>query len=117
GRGSVSRAPGGISGGTPCSTSFTIGTAVTWTATPAAGSTFTGWSGGCTGTATTCPVTMSAAQSVTATFTLQPFTLTLTKAGTGSGTVTSTPTRISCGTTCSAPFPSRTAGPLTATSA
>src|SRR5262249_33089951 len=72
---------------------FASGTAVTLTATPAAGSTFTGWSGGCTGTANTCTVTMSAAQSVTATFTLQPFTLTLTKAGTRSGTLTSTPTR------------------------
>jgi hypothetical protein len=40
---------------------------VTLTAAAASGSTFTGWSGACTGTGA-CSVTMSAAQSVTATF-------------------------------------------------
>src|SRR4030095_5918505 len=40
---------------------------VTLTATPAAGSTFAGWSGACSGTGS-CTVTMSAARSVTATF-------------------------------------------------
>src|SRR5438093_768142 len=42
--------------------------AVTLTATPASGSTFTGWSGGgCSGTGS-CSVTVTAAVSVTATF-------------------------------------------------
>jgi hypothetical protein len=54
---------------------FNSGTAVTLTATPAAGATFTGWSGACTGTGT-CAVTMNAAASVTANFGLQPFALT-----------------------------------------
>jgi hypothetical protein len=44
---------------------------VTLTATASAGSTFTGWSGACTGTGS-CVVTMSAAKSVTATFTVPP---------------------------------------------
>jgi hypothetical protein len=42
---------------------------VTLTATPTANQTLTSWSGGgCSGTASTCVVTMSAAESVTATF-------------------------------------------------
>ena len=57
-----------INCGTTCGPiSYTSGTGVTLTATPAGGSTFTGWSGACTGTGT-CVVTMSAAKSVTATF-------------------------------------------------
>jgi predicted heme/steroid binding protein len=43
------------------------------TASPATGSTFTGWSGGCTGTGN-CAVTMGAAQNVTATFASAPAT-------------------------------------------
>jgi len=47
---------------------FDVGAVVSLTAAPAAGSAFTGWSGGgCTGTGT-CTVTMNAATSVTATF-------------------------------------------------
>jgi hypothetical protein len=44
---------------------------------------------------------MSAAASVTASFTLQTFTLTVNKAGLGLGTVTSSPAGINCGTLCS----------------
>ncbi|HEY0796835.1 MAG TPA: hypothetical protein VGD64_13770, partial [Acidisarcina sp.] len=47
---------------------YNSGTPVTLSATAATGSTFAGWSGACTGTAS-CQVTMSAAKSVTATFT------------------------------------------------
>ena len=64
--------PTGITCGTTCSAAFASGTAVTLTATPAAGSEFAGWSGGgCSGTGT-CTVTMSSAQAVTATFNLTP---------------------------------------------
>jgi len=59
----------GIDCGTICTASYTSGTSVTLTATAASGSTFTGWSGACTGTAI-CTVAMSAAQTVTATFKL-----------------------------------------------
>ena len=45
------------------------------------------------------------------------FTLTVSKAGTGSGTVTSSPTGITCGSTCSAPFNSNTSVTLTAVAA
>ncbi|HXK10020.1 MAG TPA: VCBS repeat-containing protein, partial [Vicinamibacteria bacterium] len=67
GTGTVTSSPAGISCGATCSASYNSGTAVTLTASPAAGSTFAGWSGACTGTST-CTVTMSSAQSVTATF-------------------------------------------------
>ena len=43
------------------------------------------------------------------------FTLTVTKSGTGTGTVASSPSGISCGTTCSASFASGTVVSLTAT--
>jgi hypothetical protein len=57
----------GISCGATCTYNFPSGTAVTLTATPAAGSTFIGWSGACAGTGT-CQVTMDAARSVNARF-------------------------------------------------
>jgi hypothetical protein len=60
GSGSVSSSPAGIDCGGSCSAPFDEGTAVTLTATPDAGSSFTGWSGGggCSGTGT-CVVTMN----------------------------------------------------------
>ena len=60
----------------PTGTTFNAGTVVTLTATPDANSTFAGWSGGCTGTSSTCTVTMNANTSVTATFTLKTYTIT-----------------------------------------
>ncbi|MEI6205690.1 MAG: FG-GAP-like repeat-containing protein [Desulfuromonadales bacterium] len=75
GSGTVTSNPTGISCGSTCSSSFTSGTSVTLTASPDSGSTFAGWSGACSGTGT-CNVTMSAAKSVTATFTLSPQTTT-----------------------------------------
>jgi hypothetical protein len=51
-RGTVTSTPAGILCGTACSATYVSGTAVTLTATPAIGSTFTRWSGGgCAGTA------------------------------------------------------------------
>ncbi len=68
GSGTVTSSPGGIDCGAACSASFDHGTSVTLTAAPAAGVDFTGWGGDCTGTASTCTVSMDAARSVTATF-------------------------------------------------
>lgn len=70
GSGTVTSAPSGINCGTACSAPFTAGTSVTLTATPAAGSTFTGWSGACSGADTSCSLVMNADNSVTATFTI-----------------------------------------------
>jgi len=110
--------------GSICSASYTIGTNVTLTTTPAAtpapGSTFAGWSGGgCSGTGT-CTVSMTEGRDVTATFNLIPvgtYTLTVSKAGTGSGTVTSAPGGISCGSDCNESYPAGTNVTLTATPA
>ena len=102
GSGSVTSAPAGITCGADCTEDYDNGTSVTLTAVPvAATTTFTGFTGsGCSGTATTCVVTMDAAKTVTATFILTPRALTVTKDGTGAGTVTSNPTGISCGENC-----------------
>lgn len=71
GAGSVAASGGGIDCGATCSALYTRTTetapSVTLTATAATGSTFTGWSGACSGS-TTCVVTMDAARSVEATF-------------------------------------------------
>jgi Divergent InlB B-repeat domain len=69
GPGSVSG--GGIqcgNGGKTCSVKETEDSEVTLTATPARNATFTGWDGACSGTDTTCTVTMDAAKSVSAAF-------------------------------------------------
>jgi hypothetical protein len=67
GTGTVTSAPAGITCGATCGADFGDGTSVVLTATPDAGSLFTGWSGDCTGTGT-CTLTMSAEHTVTATF-------------------------------------------------
>jgi len=68
GTGTVASNPAGISCAPTCSASFASGTQVTLTATAGANSTFTGWTGGCTGTGPTCALTMNTSQQVTATF-------------------------------------------------
>ncbi len=71
GSGNVSSSPDGIACGSTCSHAFDDGTAVTLTAGAAVGSSFTGWSGACSG-AGQCHLTMDASKSVTATFTATP---------------------------------------------
>ena len=100
GTGSVTSSPGGITCGADCTESVAPGAQLSLTATPAAGSTFAGWSGACTGTGP-CTVTMSGATAVNATFNTVPVGISVTKNGTGTGTVTSTPAGIACGTDCS----------------
>jgi hypothetical protein len=89
GVGFVSSSPGGIycgwmvSGdqgthGIQCSFAFSPGTVVTLTATPMSGYVLGSWSGGgCSGTASTCTVTMNAPVTVTANFT-KPTSQTIT---------------------------------------
>lgn len=78
GGGTVMASGGSINCPGVCNATFGYNTAVTLTAAPASGSTFTGWLGsGCTGISS-CVVTMSAARSVTAHFAITtggPFTL------------------------------------------
>jgi alpha-tubulin suppressor-like RCC1 family protein len=105
-------------GGT-CSRTFANGTRVILSPTPAAGSTFAGWSGDCSGTVS-CTLTMDQNHSVTAAFALAgnpPGRKTLTVAKTGAGTVTSTPGGIDCGATCARDFDQGIVVTLTATPA
>jgi hypothetical protein len=121
GTGTVTSSPAGINCGTTCSAFYSEGTTVTLTPTADAGSSFTGWSGACSGTGA-CIVTMDQARSVTATFDLIPVvppshTLTVAKNGTGSGTVTSAPPGINCGATCLQSYTQGTVVTLTPTPA
>ncbi len=116
GSGSVSSSPAGINCGLVCSYVFSPSTSVTLTASPAAGSSFIGWSGsGCSGTST-CTVTMSAARAVTAEFAVV-FDLTVLKSGLGVGTVTSSPVGINCGSACEGSFVDGSSVTLTASPA
>jgi pimeloyl-ACP methyl ester carboxylesterase/sugar lactone lactonase YvrE len=115
GGGTVMSSPAGISCPGTCSAAFSAGTIVNLSVSPAIGYAFTGWSGACSGVGP-CAVTMSSAESVSATFTSQP-AQTLGVAVSGSGTVTSSPSGISCPGTCSAPFAYGTTVSLTASPA
>jgi hypothetical protein len=68
GGGTVTSTPAGINCGSTCSANFDQGQMVTLTALENFGSTFMGWSGYCSGTSTTCSLTMSAARNVNAEF-------------------------------------------------
>lgn len=113
GRGTVTSSPTGINCGSSCSATYTAGSSVTLSATPAAGYTFSGWSSACSGSST-CTVTMNNNQNVTATFAPIKYTLSVTKTNAAYGTVTSSPTGINCGSTCSAQFNTGTSVKLTA---
>jgi uncharacterized repeat protein (TIGR02543 family) len=96
---------------------YTHGQVVTLTATPAAGYTFSGWSGDLNGSTNPTTITMNGNKSVTATFTqdVAPTGPTLTVTVAGNGTVTSSPAGITCTAgTCSASFPRNTRVTLTA---
>jgi hypothetical protein len=75
GSGTVTSAPSGINCGTACIAPFAGGTSVTLTATPAAGSILTGWSGACSGSGTSCSFVMNGDTSVTANFSIVAITL------------------------------------------
>ena len=121
GPGTVTSSPSGISCGSSCSRTFSTGTTVTLSATPATGSVFGGWSGGgCSGTGS-CTIRLDASTIVTATFNSSggqtgPFTLTVTKVqnSQSAGSVTSSPAGINCGTDCSESYPAGTTVTLTA---
>jgi trimeric autotransporter adhesin len=112
--GTVTSAPPGITAcAASCTANFDQNVSVTLTASPGAGNAFEGWSGACSGTETTCTVTMNAAKTVVATFKL-PLNLTITAPS--GGTVSSNPLGInSCaGGVCSALFATNSDVTLTA---
>ena len=101
--------------GTDCTETYDYGTVVALTATPATGHELSAWTDACTGTGP-CSVTMDAAKTVGATFTIQRFTLTVTPPVNG----TITATGIVCdpaGTDCSETYDYGTVVALTATPA
>jgi uncharacterized repeat protein (TIGR02543 family) len=99
GNGAVTGGSGAINcggGAGICSANFAAGATVSLVASPALGATFTGWTGACGGTATTCTVSMTQSRNVTATFSGATGTgFTLSVSVTGNGTVTGG--GISCG--------------------
>lgn len=117
--GSVAVSTGALSGSNPFTATYTAGTQVIITATPGTGYAFAGWSGdgSCSGTSSTCTVTMSANRSVTASF--SP-TLTVTESGTvpaGTSITVSTGALSWSGTTGTATYVLGTSVTLTAVTA
>jgi hypothetical protein len=70
GDGDVQSDPAGINCGTTCMAEFAPLASVTLTATPAAASVFEGWSGDCSGTTSTCSLTMDGPKTAEAQFAL-----------------------------------------------
>lgn len=113
GGGTITSLPVGINCGATCSALFAENTVTTLTATASAGYVFTGWSGGgCAGTSVTCPVTIDADKTVTATFAAS-YNLSVSKVG--NGTIVSSPSGINCGAVCVAPFQGGASVTLSAT--
>jgi hypothetical protein len=133
GNGTVASSDKVISCGSKCSSNYAAGTVVTLTAKAGSNSTFTGWTGACTGASLTCVVTINDSMTTTATFTANAagggggggtggggggstttqFTLQVGHSNTGS--VASDVAGINCGSTCSAKFDAGTVVTLTAT--
>lgn len=105
---------GGISGASgACSADFPLGSAVTVKVIkPDSNSIFEGWQGACSGTESTCTVTMDQPKSITAKFSM--VVLAVTKSGSGAGTVSSVPAGIDCGGSCLRDFTVGTTVTLTA---
>ena len=94
GAGNVISEPAGIDlDADDTSSTFDYGTEVTLSASAEEGSTFTGWTGDCSGTST-CTLIMTEDRSATATFAVNRHRLTVGATGTGSGNVTSVPAGI-----------------------
>jgi len=79
-----------------CSRSYQPNTQITLTAAGTSNSTFAGWGGACSGTSPTCTIALTAAQSVTASFTAPQQLLTVALSGTGTGSVVSSVGGIDC---------------------
>ena len=114
GEGTVTSDPAGIDCGTDCSERYALGTAVTLTAAPSAGSAFVSWEGACAGQGNPCTLTIAADETVTASF-APLFGLSVAAAGAGSGAVRSDPDGIDCGQDCFEAYVSGTTVTLTAT--
>jgi sugar lactone lactonase YvrE len=102
-----------------CNATYSAGSVVSLSESPAAGWTFSTWGGNCTG-AGSCILTMNSNQYAYATFTQNSASYTLTVGESGQGTVTSNVGGINCvngSGTCSAVFNSGTSVTLSASPA
>jgi hypothetical protein len=88
------RRTNGVVSGT-CTDRYGDGASVRLTASPAAGSVFTGWTGDCSGT-DACTLTMDAARTVTARFARLRTVTVAAAIGTGQGGIASAPAGIAC---------------------
>ncbi|RUQ35466.1 MAG: hypothetical protein EKK69_14880, partial [Candidatus Competibacteraceae bacterium] len=95
GSGTVTSSPIGIECGSDCSEIYALNSVVTLSPSAQPGSTFVGWDGACSGTAT-CTVTMDTAKSVQARFNLANELTVKVIASGASGTVSSVPPGINC---------------------
>jgi serine/threonine protein kinase len=114
GSGRVTSSPAGIDCGDDCEGQFTQGSPVRLSATPGAGSAFTGWSPAIDDDT----VTLTGDLNLIATFRPAPtgkVSLTVRKTGAGSGRVTSSPDGIDCGEDCRQAFEKGTSIRLTPT--
>ena len=120
GSGTITSNPVGISCGSTCSTRFPENSSITLTAVAGSGSAFTGWSGGgCSGSNTSCTITLPWGKTVTATFeqsqtSTSTSPLTVKFEGTGSGRVSSSPSGLNCTSNCSIRFPKNSSITLSA---
>lgn len=114
GAGSVMSSITGISCGAQCTAAFAHGASVSLTPTPSPGSSFAGWSGGCSGTGS-CVVTMTAARTVDARFEslVQPLTVAIA----GGGSIVANPAGIACPSDCMEDYPHGATVNLTAQAA
>lgn len=119
GLGTVVSTPAGINCGSSCTASFAQGTTVLLDATPAAGWQFASWTACPNPLGARCTVVVPAQDSsIRANFTaLPPNTHPLTVTRVGGGSVVSSPSGISCGSTCTAAFNEGATVTLTATPA
>ncbi len=93
---------------------FEAGSTVKLIASAGSGYAFAGWSGDCSGTSTTCTLTVDSAKTATATFgtatseggtvSTSTYLLTAKKSGDGTGTITSSDKKIKCGTSCTSNY-------------
>jgi|GEM_PF-5399840 len=96
--GSLAFVPQGVPCGTNC-WQYPFGSAVTITARPSALSSFSSWSGGCTGSQLTCVVSPGVTRPVAAYFN-SPANVKLERIGTGSGSIRTNPQTIDCRDSC-----------------
>jgi len=85
GTGRVSSSDGQLGCPSTCRESVPSGTSITLTAAPDAASTFDGWSGACSGTATTCVVMLTSDATVDASFKIKPVATQPPSSGGGGG--------------------------------